>query len=70
MTVAGLVIERRQAEGNMFYSTVLMNACRLSEGKRPVGRPSCRLLFNIKMYLTDRDRGGVAGLVWLRRRTS
>jgi hypothetical protein len=36
------------------------------EGKRPVGRPRCRWVDNIRMDLGEVGWGDVTGLVWLR----
>jgi hypothetical protein len=42
------------------------------EGKRPLGRPRCRWVDNIKMEFKEIVLGGVewSGLVWLRIRKS
>jgi hypothetical protein len=36
------------------------------EGKRPLGRPRCRWVDNIRMDLVEVGWGDVTGLVWLR----
>jgi hypothetical protein len=36
------------------------------EGKRPVGRPRCRWVDNIKMVLREIGWMGWIGLIWLR----
>jgi hypothetical protein len=40
------------------------------EGMRPLGRPRCRCMNNIKMDVRDIGRGGMDGLFWLRIGTS
>jgi hypothetical protein len=47
------------------------NMCRLlvgkPEGKRPLGRPRCRWINNIKLHILDMELGVLwAGLGWLR----
>jgi hypothetical protein len=40
------------------------------EGKRPLGRPRCRWVDNIKMDLREKDEVVRTGLVWLRIETN
>jgi hypothetical protein len=37
------------------------------EGKRPLGRPRCKLAYNIKMDLVEKGWVVWTGLAWLRR---
>jgi hypothetical protein len=41
-----------------------------TEGKRPLGRPKSRLVYNIKIDLREIGWFGVIGLIWLRIGTS
>jgi hypothetical protein len=51
-----------------------MNAYKLlvrkPEGKRPLGRPRCRTVDNLKMDLGEIELGVLTGLVWFRIGTS
>jgi hypothetical protein len=54
----------------MYHEWEKRNAFRLlvekPEGKRPLGRPRCRWVDNIKMYLRVIRWNDVTGLTWLR----
>jgi hypothetical protein len=59
-------IKRRLNWSNACYHSVQRNACRIlvgkSEGKRPLGRPRCRWVNNIKMDLRET---GWDGMDWI-----
>jgi hypothetical protein len=62
----------REVEAPTFSDIRLRNAYRIlagkPEGKRPLGRPRCRWVDNIKMDLTETGWDGVEwiGWIWLR----